>query len=111
MKKNKNKKYKKVFGNPDRPRISVFRSNKSIYAQVIDDSSGRTLTSSSSIEKIFRDCKKNNKTDLSMKVGRLLGNRIKKLNIKKLVFDKGRYLYHGRVKSLADGIREIGLDF
>ncbi|WP_185850184.1 50S ribosomal protein L18 [Blattabacterium cuenoti] len=103
-------KFKKVFGNPDRPRVSVFRSNKNIYAQVIDDSSGKTLTSSSSIEKIFRNSKKN-KTDLSIEVGRLLGNRVKKLKIKKLIFDKGKYLYHGRIKFLANGIRETGLDF
>ncbi|WP_185849025.1 50S ribosomal protein L18 [Blattabacterium cuenoti] len=106
----KNKKSKKIFGYPFRPRISVFRSNKEIYAQIIDDLSGKTLVSSSSVEKDFIKNKKN-KTELANEVGKLLGNRAKKLKIKKLVFDKGKYLYHGRVKSLADGIRETGLEF
>ncbi|AFJ90812.1 50S ribosomal protein L18 [Blattabacterium sp. (Blaberus giganteus)] len=107
----KNKKSKKVFGYPERPRISVFRSNKEIYAQIIDDLSGKTLVTSSSIEKEFQKYKKKNKTELANEVGKLLGNRAKKLKIKKLVFDKGKYLYHGRIKSLANGIREVGLEF
>ncbi|WP_185863048.1 50S ribosomal protein L18 [Blattabacterium cuenoti] len=106
----KKKKLKKVFGNPNRPRISVFRSNKEIYVQIIDDLSGKTLVSSSSKETKFYEYKKN-KTELAYKVGRVLGERAKKLKIKKLVFDKGKYLYHGRVKSLAEGIREVGLEF
>ncbi|WP_185868837.1 50S ribosomal protein L18 [Blattabacterium cuenoti] len=101
---------RKIFGKSDRPRISVFRSNRGIYVQIIDDVSGKTLVSSSSKEKIFHNYKKT-KTELSNEVGKLIGNKIKKLKIKKLIFDKGRYLYHGRVKSLADGIREIGLEF
>ncbi|ACY40274.1 50S ribosomal protein L18 [Blattabacterium sp. (Blattella germanica) str. Bge] len=106
----KKKKPKKIFGELDRPRISVFRSNKQIYAQIIDDISGNTLVSSSSKEKIFHNYKKT-KIELSNEVGKLLGNRAKKLKIKKLIFDKGRYLYHGRIRSLAEGIREIGLKF
>ncbi|AGW86023.1 50S ribosomal protein L18 [Blattabacterium sp. (Nauphoeta cinerea)] len=97
-------------GSKNRPRISVFRSNKEIYVQIIDDVSGKTLVSSSSKEKEFYKNKKN-KTELSYEVGKLLGYRAKKLNLKKLVFDKGKYLYHGRVKSLAEGIREVGLEF
>ncbi|WP_185866945.1 50S ribosomal protein L18 [Blattabacterium cuenoti] len=106
----KNKKSKKIFGDPKKPRISVFRSNKEIYAQIIDDLSRKTLVSSSSKDKELQKYKKN-KTELANEVGKLLGNRAKKLKIKKLVFDKGKYLYHGRVKSLAEGIREVGLEF
>ncbi|WP_185854624.1 50S ribosomal protein L18 [Blattabacterium cuenoti] len=100
---------KRVFGTSNRPRISVFRSNKAIYAQVIDDTSGRTLVSSSSREKVFGN-KKKTKVELSNEVGKLLGKRAKILKIQKVVFDKGKYLYHGRMKSLAEGIREMGLD-
>ncbi|WP_041178673.1 50S ribosomal protein L18 [Blattabacterium cuenoti] len=99
-----------MFGNSNRPRISVFRSNKEIYVQIIDDLCGTTLVSSSSREGIFHKYKKN-KTELAHEVGKLLGNRAKKLKIQKLVFDKGKYLYHGRIKSLAEGIREMGLEF
>ncbi|QIK16638.1 50S ribosomal protein L18 [Blattabacterium sp. DPU] len=106
----KNKKFQKIFGNSSRPRISVFRSNKGIYAQIINDLSGTTLVSSSSREKEFHKNKKN-KTELAYEVGKLLGNRAKKLKIKKLVFDKGKYFYHGRIKSLAEGIRDVGLEF
>ncbi|WP_185859100.1 50S ribosomal protein L18 [Blattabacterium cuenoti] len=106
----KKKKSKRIFGKSGRPRISIFRSNKGIYAQIIDDETGKTLVSSSSREKIFSHYKET-KIELSNEVGKLLGNRAKKLKIKKLVFDKGRYLYHGRVKSLAEGIREVGLEF
>ncbi|AGD98155.1 large subunit ribosomal protein L18 [Blattabacterium sp. (Blatta orientalis) str. Tarazona] len=105
----KKKDKKRVFGTSNRPRISVFRSNKAIYAQVIDDASGKTLVSSSSREKVFGD-KKKTKVELSNEVGKLLGKRAKMLKIKKVVFDKGKYLYHGRIKSLAEGIREMGLD-
>lgn len=101
---------KRIFGTFKKPRISIFRSNKAIYAQIIDDSSGKTLVSSSSREKIFAN-KKKTKIELSNEVGKLLGERAKMLKIQKVVFDKGKYLYHGRVKSLAEGIREMGLDF
>ncbi|WP_185855864.1 50S ribosomal protein L18 [Blattabacterium cuenoti] len=100
----------KVFGKSNKPRISVFRSNKSIYVQMIDDDSGRTLIFSSSRENIL---KKENKTkiELSNEVGKLFGKKAKELNIQKAIFDRGRYLYHGRIKSLAEGIREMGLKF
>ncbi len=101
---------RKIIGNNDRPRISIFRSNKAIYAQIIDDLSGKTLVSISSNNKIFRN-KKINKKKLSYEVGKYLGNKALVLKIKKLVFDKRKYLYHGRVKSLAEGIRKMGLDF
>ncbi|WP_185858331.1 50S ribosomal protein L18 [Blattabacterium cuenoti] len=107
----KNKKSRKIFGKPNRPRVSVFRSNKGIYAQIIDDVSRKTLVSSSSREKIFSKKSRKTKIELSNEVGKLLGQKIKKLKIKKLIFDKGKYLYHGRIKSLADGIRESGLEF
>ncbi|WP_341653413.1 50S ribosomal protein L18 [Blattabacterium cuenoti] len=106
----KRKNSNKIFGDSNRPRISVFRSNKEIYVQIIDDLCGNTLVSSSSKEKNFHKYKKN-KTELSYEVGKLLGNRAKELKIQKLVFDKGKYLYHGRIKSLAEGIRKIGLKF
>ncbi|WP_185855337.1 50S ribosomal protein L18 [Blattabacterium cuenoti] len=107
----KNKKIKKIFGETNRPRISVFRSNREIYAQIIDDFYGKTLTCSSSIDKEFikKKYKKKTKVELSYEVGKLLGVRAEKLKIKKLVFDKGKYLYHGRIKSLADGIREYSI--
>ncbi|WP_185864847.1 50S ribosomal protein L18 [Blattabacterium cuenoti] len=97
---------KKILGKKNRLRISVFRSNKQIYAQIIDDISSKTLISSSSLEK---EVKKNNKVKQSYEVGKLLGFKAKKLNLDKLVFDKGKYLYHGRVKSLVDGIRHTGI--
>ncbi|WP_185852579.1 50S ribosomal protein L18 [Blattabacterium cuenoti] len=100
---------KRTFGTFNRPRISVFRSNKAIYAQIIDDNSGKTLVSSSSREKVFGG-KNGTKIELSNEVGKLLGERAKMLKIQKVVFDRGKYLYHGRIKSLAEGIREMGLD-
>ncbi|WP_185862506.1 50S ribosomal protein L18 [Blattabacterium cuenoti] len=110
IKKKDRKKLKRIFGTSNRPRISVFRSNKAIYVQLIDDFSGKTLVSSSSREKVFTD-KKKTKIELSNEVGKLLGKRAKMLKIEKVVFDKRKYLYHGRIKSLAEGIREMGLDF
>ncbi|WP_185850803.1 50S ribosomal protein L18 [Blattabacterium cuenoti] len=109
----KNFKRKKNFlGKLDKPRISIFRSNKAIYAQLIDDQTGKTLTYSSSQEKkLLLMNQSKTKMEISNEVGKLLGERAKKLNIKKVVFDKGRYLYHGRVKSLAEGAREKELDF
>ncbi|WP_185868336.1 50S ribosomal protein L18 [Blattabacterium cuenoti] len=103
-------KKRRIIGNMHRPRVSVYRSNKSIYAQIIDDLKGKTLTYSSSIEKELKNFKKITKIDISYEVGKLLGYRAKKLKITKLVFDRGKYLYHGRIKSLADGIRKVGLD-
>ncbi|WP_185873115.1 50S ribosomal protein L18 [Blattabacterium cuenoti] len=104
------KKYKNsIINNTSRFRLSVFRSNKKIYAQIIDDSCGKTLVSCLSKTSIIS--KKDNKVKQSYEVGKLLGLKSKKLNIKKLFFDKKNYLYHGRIKALADGLRNAGLEF
>ena len=99
----------KVFGTPERPRLNVFRSETNIYAQVIDDTKGITLVSASSLEKDF-ECD-GTKTDAAKKVGEVLAERAKAKGIEAVVFDRGGYLYHGRVKALAEGAREGGLQF
>ncbi len=101
---------KKVEGSTERPRLSVFRSNKQIYAQVIDDSTGRTMASASSIESGLRGSA-GNKTELAKTVGRRLAERAKGAGVKQVVFDRAGYRYHGRVRALADAAREAGLDF
>ena len=99
-----------VSGTAAKPRLSVFRSNKDIYAQLIDDKQGMTLAAASSREKnIFSEG--GNKVDKAAKVGRMIAERAKAAGIDMCVFDRGGYLYHGRVKSLADGAREGGLKF
>jgi large subunit ribosomal protein L18 len=98
----------KVRGTAERPRLSVFRSNKAIWAQVIDDGAGRTLASAGSIHLAEKGL---SKTDQATKVGELLAERAKIAGIQRVVFDRGPYLYHGRVKALADGARQGGLDF
>lgn len=98
------------FGTPERPRLSVFRSNKEIYAQVIDDISGTTLVSASSRDKELTDAK-GTKSEIAHEVGKTLAERAKKAGIEKVAFDRGGNLYHGRVKSLAEGAREGGLNF
>jgi large subunit ribosomal protein L18 len=97
-----------VRGTPDRPRLSVFRSNRGLWAQVIDDRNGRTLASASTKQVTDGGL---SKTDQAAKVGQLLAERAKAAGIERVVFDRGPYLYHGRVKALADGAREGGLDF
>lgn len=100
---------KKLNGTPERPRLSVFRSNKDIYAQLIDDMNGVTLISASSREK---DMKANGKkVEVSKSVGKHLAEKAVGAGIKAIVFDRGGYLYHGRVKALAEGAREGGLQF
>ncbi len=95
-----------------RPRLSVFRSSKQIYAQVIDDEQGRTIASASSLEKTLRELLKTGaNVEAAKRVGKELAERAKKAGVDKVVFDRGSYLYHGRVKALADGAREGGLDF
>ena len=101
---------KHVLGSESRPRLSVFRSNKEIYAQIVDDTSGKTLASASSRDKDIADNTKT-KIELSKLVGLSLGNKAVKAGIKKIGFDRSGYLYHGRVKSLAEGAREAGLKF
>jgi large subunit ribosomal protein L18 len=98
----------KVTGTPGRPRLSVFRSNREIYAQVIDDTTGATLVAARSAEV---DTKGLDKTAVARKVGELVGKRAKDKNIETVVFDRSGYLYHGRVKALAEGAREGGLAF
>ena len=99
----------KVRGTAEMPRLSVFRSNKEIYAQVIDDVKGVTLTAASSREKGFE--KSGTKSEVAAKVGKALAERAIAAGINTVVFDRNGYLYHGRVKSLADGAREGGLKF
>ncbi len=95
-----------------RPRLSVFRSSEQIYAQVIDDSKGVTLASASSIEKAMREeLKTGANVDAAKKIGQMIAERAKAAGVTKVVFDRGGYLYHGRVKALAEGAREGGLDF
>lgn len=100
---------KKISGTPARPRLSVYRSNKSIYAQIIDDLSGHTLVSASSLEDAV--VKSVNKSEQAKAVGKILAERAAQANITAVVFDRGGFLYHGRVKALAEGAREAGLSF
>ncbi len=100
---------KRLTGSAERPRLSVYRSNKSIYAQIIDDNSGKTLVYASSTAKDFSA--KGNKSEQSKAVGKLVGEKAVAAGIKDVVFDRNGYLYHGRVKSLAEGAREAGLNF
>ncbi len=103
---------KKVFGTPERPRLCVFRSNKHIYAQVIDDTIGHTLVAASTLDPELRGkLQKTWNVEAAREVGRLIGKRALEKGIKKVVFDRGGYKYHGRVKALAEGAREAGLEF
>ncbi|HVN58523.1 MAG TPA: 50S ribosomal protein L18 [Bacteroidales bacterium] len=102
---------KKVSGTTGTPRVSVFRSNKQIYAQVIDDNSGVTILSASSKEKEIASKKGIKKVEQAAFVGKLLAAKCKEKGIEIVVFDRGGYKYHGRVKSLADAAREGGLKF
>ena len=99
----------KIEGTAGRPRLSVYRSLSNIYAQVIDDVSRKTLASASSLEKDFGDYGGNK--DAAKKVGKLIAERAVRAGISEVVFDRGGYLYHGRVKELADAAREAGLKF
>jgi len=99
----------KVSGTAERPRLAVFRSNKGIYASVVDDGAGKTVASATwmQLPKSF----KGNKIEQAAEVGKLVADKAKKAGIETVVFDRGGYLYHGRVKALADGAREGGLEF
>lgn len=99
----------KISGTPERPRLNVYRSTKHIYAQLIDDVNGVTLASASSMDKDFEGTGGN--TEAARKVGTMIAERALAKNITEVVFDRGGYLYHGRVKELADGAREGGLKF
>jgi len=94
-----------------RARLSVFRSSKHIYAQLIDDVKGETIAAASSMEKTMRDSGKGANVAAAKAVGKLIAERAKEKGVKDVVFDRGRYLYHGRIKALADAAREGGLNF
>ena len=106
------KRIKKIIsGTAKNPRLSVFRSNKEIYAQLIDDQLGNTLISASSRDKEINSSGSEGKISVALEVGKLLATKAKKAGIENIKFDRGGYLYHGRVKALADGAREAGLKF
>jgi large subunit ribosomal protein L18 len=98
----------KISGTPDRPRLCVFRSLSHIYAQVIDDVAGNTLVSASSVEKGFEG---GSNCEAAKKIGMKVAERAREKGIEEVVFDRGGYIYHGRVQALADGAREAGLKF
>ena len=100
----------KISGTAERPRLNVFRSNKHIYAQLIDDANGVTLASASTMDKGFEASSSSN-AEAATKVGEAIAKNAAEKNIKSVVFDRGGYLYHGRVKALADAARENGLEF
>ena len=99
----------KISGTPERPRLNVFRSNANIYAQIIDDVNGVTLVSANTLEKDFEGATGN--IEAAKKVGALVAERAKAKGIEEVVFDRGGYVYHGRVAALAEGAREGGLKF
>ena len=99
-------------GTAERPRLAVFRSNNHVYAQVIDDETGKTLVSASTLEKdIKAELKNTDDIDAATKVGSVVAQRAMEKGIKAVVFDRGGYIYHGKVKALADAAREAGLEF
>ena len=101
----------KVFGTAERPRLSVYRSNKHIYVQLIDDAQGQTLVALSTGDKAFDSGELNGKCEQAKKIGLLVAAKAKAAGIVRVVFDRSGYLYHGRVKALSDGAREGGLEF
>jgi len=103
---------KKVFGTPERPRLAVYRSLKHIYAQIIDDTKGVTIVSASTLDaRIKPRMKELTKVQEAYEVGKLIAERAIEKGIKKVVFDRGGFIYHGRVKALAQGARDAGLEF
>lgn len=98
----------RAIGTPERPRLNVFRSLNHIYAQVIDDSRGHTLVAASTLDTSVSEA---SKLEQAKAVGKLVAERAREAGLSKVVFDRGGYLYHGRIKALADGAREGGLDF
>ena len=103
---------KKIFGTEARPRLSVFRSAKHIYAQLVVDSNGATILSASTVSPEIRNEIANlKKSEAARKVGELIGRKAAEKNIRKVVFDRNGFLYHGRIKALAEGARESGLEF
>ncbi|MFP4346814.1 MAG: 50S ribosomal protein L18 [Thermodesulfobacteriota bacterium] len=106
---------RKILGTPERPRLSVFRSARHIYAQIIDDLDGRTLVTASSLEKDIQDNSElkaeKGKIAVADQVGKLVAERSKEKGITRVVFDRNGFIYHGRVKAVSDGAREAGLEF
>ncbi len=102
---------KKILGTSERPRLAVYRSSKQIYVQAVDDLIGRTLAQSSSLDKDLREGLSGTKSDVAKKVGEAVAKRLVDQGVKKAVLDRRWYKYHGRVKALADGAREGGLEF
>ena len=103
---------KRIFGTEQRPRLSVFRSAKHIYAQIVVDSTGSTILAASSLSpEIKGEIGDLKKSEAAKKVGELLGRKAAEKNIRKVVFDRNGFLYHGRIKALAEGARESGLEF
>jgi len=102
----------KISGSTERPRLCVYRSSRYIYAQIVDDSQGKTLAAASTIEKDLRgECKGTGNIEASKLVGKKIAERAKSKGIETVVFDRGGYLYHGRVKAVAEAARESGLKF
>jgi len=102
---------KNLAGTPERPRLRVFKSNKHIYAQIIDDANGHTIASASSLDKDFSAENLKGKSALAGKVGELIAEKAKGKGVENVIFDRGGYIYHGRVKALSEGAREGGLVF
>jgi large subunit ribosomal protein L18 len=102
---------KKIFGTQERPRLNVYKSLKHIYAQIIDDEEGTTLVAASTLDPALKDSVTGCNVESARKVGELIARRALEKGIKKVAFDRGGYLYHGRVKALADAAREAGLEF
>lgn len=102
---------KKIYGTPERPRLCVYKSLKYIYAQIIDDMKGITLVSASSIEKEFIDAKSRDTVEVAKRIGEVIARRAIEKGIKRVVFDRSGYPYHGRVAAVAEGARLSGLEF
>jgi len=103
---------KKIRGTAERPRVFVFKSNRYLYSQAIDDDAGSVLAAASSVEKEYREKKKKTKNiEASKAVGEMIAKRLKKKKIEQIVFDRGIYPYHGRIKALAEAMRKEGLTF
>lgn len=102
---------KKILGTSERPRLRVFKSNKHMYAQIIDDMAGHTLVSMSTVDKKYEAGDEKGKVAAAKKIGQVLATRAKEAGISRVIFDRGGCVYHGRVKSLSEGAREGGLEF
>jgi large subunit ribosomal protein L18 len=103
---------KNINGTPVRPRLTIFRSARHVYAQIVDDTAGKTIAAASTLDKVFKEQPKfENKISAAAFVGKLVAERALDKGIKKVVFDRNGFLYHGRVKALSDGARKAGLDF